>query len=208
MCWGRRDPHKVYLGWRQPWRLVNPHEVHPHIRKLSYCNKETPSQRIGLPPPKRQLYNHRSYSQPAAWALPEEQDLRPASPASRAVCFQSRLATETALVVGWDPAEGYHSIVHSRQKEPAERADLRLRVREKGGGGGGGGIFVGGGFIPDLLEGFGEWKGCEKREGIGALFLKEKRKKQRLRAICACEMRRGREGLESQRLDTYVLPDF
>ncbi len=177
MCWGRRDPHKVYLGWRQPWRLVNPHEVHPHIRKLSYCNKETPSQRIGLPPPKRQLYNHRSYSQPAAWALPEEQDLRPASPASRAVCFQSRLATETALVVGWDPAEGYHSIVHSRQKEPAERADLRLRVREKGGGGGGGGVLVGGGVYPGFAGGFWGMERVREERGNRGPFFERKKKK-------------------------------
>ena len=85
------------------------------------------------PPPKRQLYHNRSYSQPAAWTLPEEQDLRPAYPASRAVLFLKQTCYRDSPRRGWDPVEGYHSIVHSRQKEPAERAFSRLRFRERGG---------------------------------------------------------------------------
>jgi len=57
-------------------------------------------------------------------------------------------------------------MVHGRQKERAERADLRLRVRERGDG-----ILVGGGFVPDLLEGFGEWKGVREEREWGPLFL-------------------------------------
>lgn len=57
---------------------------------------------------------------------------------------------------------------HSRQKEPAERAFSRLRVR-LGKGGGGGWILVGGGFVRDLLEGFGNGKGA-RRERMGAPF--------------------------------------
>ncbi len=74
--------------------------------------------------------------------------------------------------MGWDPVEGYHSMVYSRQKEPAREAVLRLRVRERGDG-----ILVGGGFVPDLLEGFGEWKGCEKRENGGPFFFFKKKTK-------------------------------
>lgn len=87
---------------------------------------------------------------------------------------------------------------HSRQKEPAERAFSRLRVR-LGKGGGGGVDFSRGRVCPGFAGGFWEWKGCEKRENGGPFFFFKKNK--------ACEMCRG-EGLESQRQDTYVLPDF
>jgi len=92
------------------------------------------------------------------------------------VCFQSRLATETALVVGWDPAEGYHSIVHSRQKEPAERADLRLRVREKGGRGRGG-DFSRGRVYPGFAGGFWGMERVREERGNRGPFFERKKKK-------------------------------
>lgn len=87
---------------------------------------------------------------------------------------------------GWDPVEGYHSMVYSRQKEPAERAFLRLRVRERGGDG----ILVGGGFVRDLLEGLGN----EREWGPLFLFFKKKQKVESgfVRVRCA-EGRRGGE---------------
>jgi len=61
---------------------------------------------------------------------------------------------------------------HSRQKEPAERAFSRLRVRERGDG-----ILVGGRVCPGFAGGFGEWKGCAKRENGGPFFFFKKKTK-------------------------------